>query len=140
MAKRTVYHGGYTPVENPEICVGRNTKDFGVGFYCTIIKEQAQRWARRYNNREFHNVNCRFCGAIHSVNWANISVLSQVIHSVNERKTVQTNMISFVSHGAGILTIMEASAEHDCCSEAQRNARRTGTSYFVCTVFLFINL
>ena len=92
------------------------------------------------HNREFHNVNCRFCGAIHSVNWACISVLSQVIHSVNERKTVQTNMISFVSHGAGILTIMEASAEHDCCSEAQRNAWRTGTSYFVCTVFLFINL
>ena len=49
--------------------------------------------------REFHNVNCRFCGAIHDVDWANISVLSQVIHSVNERKTVQTNMISFVSHG-----------------------------------------
>ena len=90
-----------------------------------------------FHNREFHNVNCRFCGAIHDVDWANISVLSQVIHSVNERKTVQTNMISFVSHGAGILTIMEASAEHDCCSEAQRNARRTRTSYFVCTVFLF---
>ena len=51
------------------------------------------------HNREFHNVNCRFCGAIHSVNWACISVLSLVIHSVNERKTVQTNMISFVSHG-----------------------------------------
>lgn len=49
MAKRTVYHDGYTPVENPEICVGRNTKDFSVGFYCTIIKEQAQRWARRYD-------------------------------------------------------------------------------------------
>ena len=92
------------------------------------------------HNREFHNVNCRFCGAIHSVNWACISFRSQVIHNVNERKTVQTNMISFVSHGAGILTIMEASAEHDCCSEAQRNVRRTGTSYFVCTVFLFINL
>ena len=91
-------------------------------------------------NREFHNVNCRFCGAIHNVDRAYISVLSQVIHSVNERKTVQTNMISFVSHGAGILTIMEASAEHDCCSEAQRNAQRTGTSYFVYTVFLFINL
>ncbi len=51
------------------------------------------------HNREFHNVNCRFCGAIHSVNWACISVLSQVIRNVNERKTVQTNMISFVSHG-----------------------------------------
>ena len=46
----------------------------------------------------------RFCGAIHSVDWACISVLSQVIHSVNERKTVQTNMISFVSHGAGLLS------------------------------------
>ena len=50
-------------------------------------------------NREFHNVNRRFCGAIHSVDWACISDLSQVIHNVNERKTVQTNMISFVSHG-----------------------------------------
>ena len=50
-------------------------------------------------DREFHNVNCRFCGAIHDVDWANISVLSQVIRNVNERKTVQTNMISFVSHG-----------------------------------------
>ena len=40
MAKMTVYHGGYTPVENPEIRVGRNTKDFGIGFYCTIIKNR----------------------------------------------------------------------------------------------------
>ena len=38
--------------------------------------------------REFHNVNCRFCGAIHNVDWACISVLSQVIRNVNERKTV----------------------------------------------------
>ena len=40
------------------------------------------------HNREFHNVNCRFCGAIHDVDWANISVFSQVIRNVNERKTV----------------------------------------------------
>ena len=51
MAKMTVYHGGYTPVEHPEIRVGRNTKDFGTGFYCTIIKEQAERWAKRYDNK-----------------------------------------------------------------------------------------
>ena len=51
------------------------------------------------HNREFHNVNCRFFGAIHDVDWACINVLSQVIRNVNERKTVQTNMISFVSHG-----------------------------------------
>ena len=38
------------------------------------------------DNREFHNVNCRFCGAVHSVNWACISGISQVIHSVNEKK------------------------------------------------------
>ena len=31
------------------------------------------------HNREFHNVNCRFCGAIHNVDRANISALSQVI-------------------------------------------------------------
>lgn len=49
MAMMTVYHGGYQPVEYPEIRKGRNTKDFGEGFYCTIIKEQAQRWARRYD-------------------------------------------------------------------------------------------
>ena len=51
MAKMTVYHGGYMPVEHPQIRVGKNTKDFGTGFYCTIIKEQAQRWARRYDTK-----------------------------------------------------------------------------------------
>ncbi len=48
MAKMTVYHGGYQKVEKPEIRKGKTTKDFGVGFYCTIIREQAQRWAKRY--------------------------------------------------------------------------------------------
>ena len=45
----TVYHGGYQPVQLPEIRKGKYTKDFGDGFYCTIIKEQAQRWAKRYD-------------------------------------------------------------------------------------------
>ena len=51
MAKMTVYHGGNQPVKEPEIRIGRNTKDFGNGFYCTIIKEQAQRWAKRYDTK-----------------------------------------------------------------------------------------
>lgn len=51
MALMTVYHGGYMPVEQPEIREGRNTKDFGTGFYCTVIKEQAQRWAKRYDSK-----------------------------------------------------------------------------------------
>lgn len=50
MAMMTVYHGGYQPIDKPEIRKGRNTKDFGTGFYCTIMKEQAQRWARRYDS------------------------------------------------------------------------------------------
>lgn len=40
---------GCIAVEDPEIRIGRNTKDFGNGFCCTIIKEQAQRWAKRYD-------------------------------------------------------------------------------------------
>ncbi|MDD2402896.1 MAG: DUF3990 domain-containing protein [Synergistaceae bacterium] len=49
MGKMTVYHGGYTDVKHPKIIKGRNTKDFGSGFYCTIIREQAERWAKRYD-------------------------------------------------------------------------------------------
>ena len=62
MGMMTVYHGGYQPVEKPEIRKGRNTKDFGTGFYCTIIKEQAQRWSRRYNTKivSVYDVNMNF--------------------------------------------------------------------------------
>ncbi len=45
----TVYHRGYSEIRNPKIIFGRNTKNFGYGFYCTVIKEQAERWARRYD-------------------------------------------------------------------------------------------
>lgn len=48
MGKMLVYHGSYTEVQQPRIIVARNTKDFGTGFYCTVIKEQAERWAKRY--------------------------------------------------------------------------------------------
>lgn len=49
MGKMTVYHGSYISVRSPKIVKGKNTKDFGSGFYCTIIREQAERWARRYD-------------------------------------------------------------------------------------------
>ena len=49
MGKMTVYHGSYTTIINPRIIKGRNTKDFGPGFYCTVIREQAERWAKRYD-------------------------------------------------------------------------------------------
>lgn len=50
MGKMTVFHGSYTSVKTPRIIKGRNTKDFGPGFYCTLIREQAERWARRYDS------------------------------------------------------------------------------------------
>lgn len=50
MGKITVYHGSYTTVEIPHPVKGKNTKDFGPGFYCTIIREQAERWAKRYEH------------------------------------------------------------------------------------------
>ena len=43
-----VYHGGYAAVEAPHIFRGRFPKDFGEGFYCTEIEDQATRWASRY--------------------------------------------------------------------------------------------
>ncbi len=51
MGKMTVYHGSYLEIRVPEIIKGKFAKDFGFGFYCTIIKEQAERWARRYDTK-----------------------------------------------------------------------------------------
>ena len=44
-----VYHGGYCSIENPKIIKRKFPKDFGTGFYCTEMEEQAIRWARRYD-------------------------------------------------------------------------------------------
>lgn len=61
---------------------------------CLWSKWQIELWLGTFtcsrhssHNREFHSANCRFCGAFHNVDWANISVLSQIIRNVNERKT-----------------------------------------------------
>lgn len=44
-----VYHGSYCKVENPKIIEDKYTKDFGKGFYCTILSEQAEKWAKKYD-------------------------------------------------------------------------------------------
>ena len=49
MSKMVVFHGSYTIVQNPVIKSDRFKKDFGNGFYCTVIKEQAERWAKRFS-------------------------------------------------------------------------------------------
>lgn len=49
MSKQIIYHGSYCKIEKPEILQGKYTKDFGTGFYCTILEEQAEKWAQKYD-------------------------------------------------------------------------------------------
>ncbi|MGL4849452.1 MAG: DUF3990 domain-containing protein [Clostridium sp.] len=40
-----LFHGSNVIVEKPEVLVSGFYKDFGYGFYCTNIENQARRWA-----------------------------------------------------------------------------------------------
>ena len=40
-----LYHGSNVIVQSPQILENGFYKDFGYGFYCTIIEKQAKRWA-----------------------------------------------------------------------------------------------
>ena len=42
-----VYHGSSEAVQNPDVRHSYRSLDFGMGFYVTTVKEQAERWARR---------------------------------------------------------------------------------------------
>lgn len=42
-----VFHGSTEVVEKPDIRHSYRRLDFGIGFYVTTIREQAERWARR---------------------------------------------------------------------------------------------
>ena len=42
-----LYHGGTDSIENPVIKFQSGGRDFGVGFYCTDIRSQAEKWALR---------------------------------------------------------------------------------------------
>jgi len=42
-----LYHGGTDVVETPVIKPQSTGRDFGMGFYCTDIRNQAEKWARR---------------------------------------------------------------------------------------------
>lgn len=51
-----VYHGSNVKVEAPKILTDGFYKDFGYGFYCTIIEKQAQRWALSKKHTHIVNV------------------------------------------------------------------------------------
>ena len=42
-----LYHGGTGTVENPVIKMRAAGRDFGKGFYCTDMRDQAEKWAKR---------------------------------------------------------------------------------------------
>jgi len=42
-----LYHGGTVIIKNPKIISHSGGRDFGMGFYCTDIRSQAEKWARR---------------------------------------------------------------------------------------------
>lgn len=50
-----LYHGSNTVVEQPRILTNGFYKDFGYGFYCTILEKQARRWA--LTKKKHHVVN-----------------------------------------------------------------------------------
>ncbi len=56
MEKRRIYHGSLQIVKEPEIRITKFHKDFYYGFYCTLYKEQAKRWATRFGNDGYISV------------------------------------------------------------------------------------
>ena len=48
---RHICHGSSVVVKKPQILHTRYTKDFGPGFYCTVLRDQAVRWAVRFSGR-----------------------------------------------------------------------------------------
>lgn len=51
-----VYHGSSQIVETPEIRIAKYNKDFYFGFYCTVMRQQAQRWATRFGTKGYINI------------------------------------------------------------------------------------
>ena len=46
-----LYHGSYTEVIRPDILHSRRNVDFGQGFYTTPLREQAEKWCKKFKDR-----------------------------------------------------------------------------------------
>lgn len=55
MSGTILFHGSNVVVKEPKILANGYYKDFGYGFYCTILEKQAKRWA--LTKRRNHIVN-----------------------------------------------------------------------------------
>lgn len=54
--KMIIYHGSLETVPKPEIKIAKFNKDFYFGFYCTVMREQAKRWATRFDQNGYINI------------------------------------------------------------------------------------
>lgn len=50
-----IFHGSGKIVKSPEIRIGKYHKDFYYGFYCTLYRGQAERWATRFTGNGYVN-------------------------------------------------------------------------------------
>ena len=55
MESIVLYHGSSQIVTEPEIRIAKFNKDFYFGFYCTLLPEQAIRWATRFDGMGYLN-------------------------------------------------------------------------------------
>lgn len=46
-----LYHASNVIVNTPDLYHSREALDFGPGFYLTVLREQAERYSRRFSNR-----------------------------------------------------------------------------------------
>lgn len=46
---QVIYHGSNQEIKEPKIIKTKFNKDFGDGFYCTVLEEQAIKWAKKYD-------------------------------------------------------------------------------------------
>jgi len=46
-----LYHGSYTEVVKPDVIHSRRNVDFGQGFYTTSLREQAEKWCKRFADK-----------------------------------------------------------------------------------------
>lgn len=56
-----LYHGSYTVVDKPNISYSRDNVDFGKGFYTIPIKEQAEKWSKRFLRKKQKAFISQYC-------------------------------------------------------------------------------
>lgn len=47
---QVIYHGSFCEIDKPKILKGKYAKDFGVGFYYTLLESQAKKWALKFES------------------------------------------------------------------------------------------